>query len=253
VAVFSARPLWQSFDVMKTRWLLVLALAWPALLAAATLTQGPDVEILSNTEAVLRWSTDVATGGRVHYGTDPLQLTQRGEDAVGGKHEVKLTGLRPATKYFFTVGTARVPLATNSFSMPGFAPAPPKSPPTVVVKTGDPAPKPAATARKAPPTRETWGNLASLRDHFERHGPDFKSKDQDEYARQAWEFLQRAKAEGLPTKVDEEGVTRVFDPKTRAFAAYNRDGTTKTYFRPNSRDYFERQPGKLINPKTLKF
>ena len=53
-------------------------------------------------------------------------------------------------------------------------------------------------------------------------------------------------------KLDEEGVRRVFDPKTRAFAAYNRNGTTKTFFKPESRDYFERQPGELVKPPRRK-
>ncbi len=44
-----------------------------------------------------------------------------------------------------------------------------------------------------------------------------------------------------------------FDPKTRAFAAYNRDGTTRTFFKPNSRDYFDRQPGRPVKLQDLKF
>ena len=30
------------------------------------------------------------------------------------------------------------------------------------------------------------------------------------------------------------------------FAAYNRNFTTKTFFKPNSADYFQRQPGKPV-------
>ena len=66
----------------------------------------------------------------------------------------------------------------------------------------------------------------------------------------ASEFLQRAKAERLPAKQDEAGVLRVFDPGSGAFAAYNRDGTTKTFFKPGSRDYFARQPGHNVDLKT---
>ena len=40
--------------------------------------------------------------------------------------------------------------------------------------------------------------------------------------------------------------------QTRAFAAYNRNGTTKTFFKPESRDYFERQPGELVKPPRRK-
>jgi pyocin large subunit-like protein len=99
----------------------------------------------------------------------------------------------------------------------------------------------------APGERETWGNPASLPDHFARHGADFHARDADDYARQAWAFGEHAKAGGLLVKVDADGVRRVFDPRTGAFGAYNADGTTKTYFKPNSRDYFDRQPGRLVN------
>ena len=96
-----------------------------------------------------------------------------------------------------------------------------------------------------------WGNISSLQDHFDRHGKDFHATSPDDYARQAWEFLQRATSEGLPAKIDEsDGTLRVWDPRTHAFAAYNRDGTAKTYFKPGSPDYFQRQPGKPIKLKS---
>jgi hypothetical protein len=98
-----------------------------------------------------------------------------------------------------------------------------------------------------PSTRKTWGNLSTLQDHFNRHGKDFEAKDPDDYAAQAWLFLQRAKSEGLPAKRDKSGVLRVYDPKSRAFAAYNRNGTTKTFFKPRRRDYFEDQPGESVD------
>src|SRR5215471_18677709 len=108
-----------------------------------------------------------------------------------------------------------------------------------------------ATANKAAPRAvETWGNLATLPDHFARHGSDFAATSAEDYARLAWQFLQRAKAEGLPAKVDPAGTLRVYDSASGAFAAYDRNGTTKTFFKPRSRGYFERQPGRLVNLKT---
>jgi pyocin large subunit-like protein len=91
--------------------------------------------------------------------------------------------------------------------------------------------------------------MGSLRDHFVRHGRDFGSTSPEHYARQAWEFLQRAMDEGLPAKVDEDGVIRVYEARTKSFAAYNRDGTAKTFFKPQRPDYFRDQPGKLIRLK----
>jgi pyocin large subunit-like protein len=94
----------------------------------------------------------------------------------------------------------------------------------------------------------TWAHPSSLPDHFARHGADFGARDPEDYARMAWEFGQRAKSEHLPTKIDETGVRRVFDPKTGAFAAYSPSGATKTFFKPGNRGYFDRQPGRLVFP-----
>ena len=213
---------------------------------AAGITGGPSVEFTNGTQAVIRWSTDVSTGSRVFFGESAARMTRRVQGEQGVDHSAVLPALEPGTKWFFTVGTARVPLATNSFMVPGKTireRAPPSA--SEAASTG----RSAEPVRKAPPTRETWGNLPSLPDHFERHGRDFNAKNADDYARMAWEFQQRAKVEGLLIKVDSEGVTRIYDPKSGAFAAYNRNGTTKTFFKPNSRDYFERQPGELVRPK----
>jgi len=104
-----------------------------------------------------------------------------------------------------------------------------------------------ASSQAEPGTIRTWGNPRSLADHFQRHGRDFSAKDADDYARMAAEFFRRATAEGLPAKVDNAGTIRVFDPRTGTFAAYNRDGTTKTFFKPGSNGYFDRQPGRRID------
>lgn len=213
---------------------------------AAALTGGPSVEFTNSTQAVIRWRTDVSTGSRVFFGQSVTGMTRRAEGEQGINHSAVLPALEPGTKWFFTVGTARVPLATNSFTVPGKT-ARERAPPKAGEST--PAPRRVEPSGKAPPTRETWGYLPSLSDHFDRHGRDFNAKDADDYARMAWEFRQRAKTEGLPTKVDSEGVTRIYDPKSGAFAAYNRNGTTKTFFKPNSRDYFDRQPGELVRPE----
>jgi hypothetical protein len=230
--------------------LLVWWMAAQALAAfpihAASITVGPRVEFTNGTQAVIHWTTDVSTGTRVYFGEAVTRMTRRAQGEQGVHHSAVLPALEPGTKWFFAAGTARVPLVTNWFVVPGKT-IHERAPPSTNEIT-----RPALRTepvKKAPPTRETWGYLPSLPDHFERHGQDFKAKDADDYARMAWEFRQRAKAEGLPTKVDSEGVTRVYDPKTGTFAAYNRNGTTKTFFKPNSRDYFDRQPGELVKPK----
>ena len=206
-------------------------------LGAVEIIEGPTVDT-SPTHAVVRWTTDVPAGTRVHFGLATTTLTSRAEGEVGTAHIATLPGLRPGTTYHFAVGTARFTLATNSFATPGSSAA------AGTIATGKAA-EPAGP--RPPPTRATWASPASLPDHFARHGADFHAKDADDYAAQAWLFLQRATTDGLPAKRDDDGVLRVFDPKSGAFAAYNRDGKTKTYFKPGRRGYFDDQPGTRVD------
>ncbi len=227
------------------------------------LVEGPEVTARTN-QAVVRWRLDSAAGGRVRYGTHPTRLEFRAQSPVGTEHRVVLDGLRVGTRYFFSVGTARVVLATNSWvTLGGAEPAAGAgaSQPTPhattansgVTASAPPTGPPAVTPPpSAPPARVTWGSLRTLQVHFDRHGRDFAAKDPEDYARQAWLFLQRAKQDGLPAKRDVEGVLRVYDPKTRAFAAYNRDETTRTYFKPGRRGYFDDQPGTSVDLRPAK-
>jgi hypothetical protein len=89
----------------------------------------------------------------------------------------------------------------------------------------------------------SWGNPNTLEDHFLRHGPDFGSTSPEDYANQAAQFLQDSQANGLPTKIGPGGVIRVFDPATNTFGSYNPNGTTKTFYKPTSPNYWNTQPG----------
>jgi pyocin large subunit-like protein len=187
----------------------------------------------------------VACGTRVRIEPAGVRVTVTEGKAPAINHAVTLIGLQPGTRYTVMLGTAKFWLATNVFTATGSA------------RLGDAAQElspsqghEADRQTKAPPAHKTWGNYATLPDHFARHGADFHAKDQEDYARMAWEFLQRAKADGLPAKLDEQRVLRVFDPKTGAFAAYNHNGTTRTFFKPGSHDYFDRQPGRTVDLKT---
>jgi hypothetical protein len=213
----------------------------------------------SATGATITWKTDVACGTRFSYGLNAAQLIQKAEGVVSAEHVITLSGLSTGTTYHYSLGSARQQLATGTFITSGNAPAA-NPPPSIVRRVLDaitpekkPAPK-AATPAQAPPTRQTWGNVSSLQDHFDRHGRDFSSKSPDDYAAQAWLFLQRARAESLPMKIDDtDGTLRVFDPKTRAFAAYNEGGRTKTFFKSESASYWQRQPGRPVKPADLRF
>lgn len=226
---------------------------------AAEILEPPRVEALTGTSATIRWYTEVPTGTRVHYGLGPNRLTESAEAGVGTLHEVVLDRLQPGTAYFFAVGTARKLLATGQFTTlasPATNSAPVSTSPVEKARTllgrwfGDSSaassPPPPPTADRAPVASATWGNPGSLPDHFARHGADFGARSPEDYAAKAWQFRQRARAGGLLVKVDDDGTQRVFDPATGAFAAYNRDGTTKTFFKPGNPGYFDRQPGRLV-------
>ncbi|MEN3943091.1 hypothetical protein WJU23_17465 [Prosthecobacter sp. SYSU 5D2] len=247
-------------------WMLVWIWACPLALAVELLGE-PQIRVVG-TEATLTWKTDVACGTRVSFGRAEGKPDQKVEGPVTAIHEVTLKDLQKDVTYHFTLGSARQKLHTGSFQTGSAAltPAPPQAAParsSVLDKvkgffTPDekPAASPAATQAqpRAPPTQQTWGRMETLRDHFERHGPDFHSRSMEDYAAQAWHFLQRARAGEVPMKWDDSDATlRIFDPRTRAFAAYGRDGRTKTFFRPGNASYWQRQPGRLIQPSSLPF
>lgn len=227
-----------------------------ASLHAVELVETPTVS-QEGTSVTIRWKTDVVCGTRARLGTDPTQLTSKAEGPVGLQHEVTFRELNPATTYHYEIGTARFVLQKGSFTSgrPDLARPPPSRPvarPPASASASTPPAQAAPATPQVPPTRKTWGSMRTLQDHYDRHGRDFSATSPDDYARQAWLFLQRAASEGLPAKLDDtDGTIRVWDPKTRAFAAYNRDGTTKTFFRPESPTYFQRQPGKKIRLKDI--
>lgn len=87
------------------------------------------------------------------------------------------------------------------------------------------------------------GNPSTLARHFRDHGADFGAKSAGDYAAQASQFFICSQVDRLPTKIDADGVIRVYDPKTNTFGSFNPDGTTKSFFKPASPTYWDRQPG----------
>lgn len=86
-----------------------------------------------------------------------------------------------------------------------------------------------------------WANLQTLPDHFDRHGGDFGAIDMYDYARMAHKLYEHR--DSFQVKTDKSNV-RVYDPDTNSFGAYHKDGTTKTFFKPDDgQAYFDRQPG----------
>jgi hypothetical protein len=69
---------------------------------AVEIVGGPVVEHVTDTTAVIAWSTNVNAGTVLHYGTDPNHLDRAAGMPWGGlTHRVDLKDLKPDTKYYF--------------------------------------------------------------------------------------------------------------------------------------------------------
>jgi RHS repeat-associated protein len=95
-------------------------------------------------------------------------------------------------------------------------------------------------------TSESWANAATLGKHFTKHGSDFGAESADDYARMASEFFQNGSASKLPTKIDADGTIRMFDPASNTFGAFAPSGQAKTFFKPTSNSYWDKQPGTIV-------
>ena len=65
----------------------------------------PYLQMMSPDSVTLRWQSEMPYEGVVRYGLNSEKLTQINKEiAAGEEHEVRLTGLMPATKYYYSVG-----------------------------------------------------------------------------------------------------------------------------------------------------
>jgi hypothetical protein len=85
------------------------------------ITRGPYLQNATPDAMTIRWRTDVPTVGVVRWGPtrQPLANTAPGPDGARTEHEIRLTGLTPATKYFYAIrshgNTTRGNTATRRF------------------------------------------------------------------------------------------------------------------------------------------
>jgi phosphodiesterase/alkaline phosphatase D-like protein len=71
---------------------------------ALVITNGPVVENVTDTTAQIAWSTNVSSSTVVHYGIDPVQLSNVASMPWGAlTHRVQLKNLKPNTMYYFRV------------------------------------------------------------------------------------------------------------------------------------------------------
>ncbi|MGZ4789821.1 MAG: fibronectin type III domain-containing protein [Terriglobales bacterium] len=72
--------------------------------AELKLANGPVLEHVGDTTAVIAWSTSLPSSTIVKYGTDRNNLSQTAEEPWGQTtHRMQLKNLKPKTQYFFSV------------------------------------------------------------------------------------------------------------------------------------------------------
>lgn len=78
------------------------------------ITNGPVVEGVGDSWAVVAWTTNQGASSVLHYGTDQNNLSQTGQQdyqksdsSQGANHRVKIENLQPGTKYYFKVDSGQ--------------------------------------------------------------------------------------------------------------------------------------------------
>ncbi|WP_369411700.1 purple acid phosphatase family protein [Longitalea arenae] len=71
----------------------------------ARLIRGPYLQVATSNSIIIRWRTDAMTRSVVNYGEQEGQLPMKAEDGtLTLEHKVQLTGLKPQTKYYYSIG-----------------------------------------------------------------------------------------------------------------------------------------------------
>ncbi len=70
------------------------------------LVRGPYLQVLTPNSVNIRWASDISTNSKVYYGTDLSYGSAVDSATITTEHEIKLTGLLPNTKYYYTVGSS---------------------------------------------------------------------------------------------------------------------------------------------------
>jgi calcineurin-like phosphoesterase family protein/purple acid phosphatase-like protein len=104
-----------------------------------TVTRGPYLQTGTDAAITVRWRTAVKTDSVVRYGHRPDNLTQTViVHTDNTEHEVRITGLKPLTRYYYSIGNSSKTLAggNNSYRFTT-SPTPGIATPTRVWLIGD--------------------------------------------------------------------------------------------------------------------
>jgi hypothetical protein len=98
-------------------WLSLVFILWlaccqlPNGLQAAQLVRGPYLQAPTSDGVIIRWRTDIPTESVVNYGTHSQDYPPLVDLTLTNQHVIRLTGLAPATRYFYGVGSLTEVLA----------------------------------------------------------------------------------------------------------------------------------------------
>ena len=91
---------------------------------SGSLTRGPYLNMPNHNSIVVRWRSSQSIVGRVRYGLAPDALTLTADEAgAQTNHVVRLTGLSPYTRYYYSVGSALDTLTPELTETTSFKPA----------------------------------------------------------------------------------------------------------------------------------
>lgn len=89
-------------------------------------------------------------------------------------------------------------------------------------------------------------NERRLDEHYDKHGAEFGRIGKQDYLRLAQQLRDAEVGGAVLQTVRSDGVTTRFDRETGAFVAFNRDGTIRTFFKPNDGErYYRRQAERV--------
>ena len=115
---------------------MVAVFALTAQAHAESLTRGPYLQNASTSAVSIRWRSNTSADSIVRYGTSSGALTQSvSSSSQVTEHELRITGLTPNTKYYYSIGSSANTLASGNDYF--FVTSPDSSTPTRVWVIGD--------------------------------------------------------------------------------------------------------------------
>jgi len=90
----------------ETIWQRVRRIGEQQQAGAMNITEGPVVEFVSDSTAIITWKTSGRANSVVRYGDNPNALNQTAQGGWGDQHRVTITGLQPNTTYYFRAESA---------------------------------------------------------------------------------------------------------------------------------------------------